>query len=328
MGISYSKAVHTPTSIPTPTHTPPAAEMSSTLRESDGLFQVHPAQSRQRQCSLDIVFVHGLGGDSYTTWTKDTTHWPKDLLPTLECFENARILTFGYNTSGFFTKNADEHRARTFTCAEILVSDLKTFRRRGAQDRPIIFVGHSLGGLVIKSALRHAILRRALYGDIVDSTRAIIFFSTPHQGTSQEAWKAFFARLGESKIEKSSVISELEVWSDMLTELTTEFADLATQIKITSFYERRFTKGVMIVPEAVAKMGQKNEQSRALDTDHLDICRFTETDANWRTVSNHLDAIVADIEDLAELQNLPPLSTQVANDASLKQRFESLDRCR
>jgi pimeloyl-ACP methyl ester carboxylesterase len=137
-------------------------------------------------------------------------------------------------------------KARTFTCAEILVSELKNIRRRGAQDRPIIFVGHSLGGLVIKSALRHAILRRGLYGDIVDSTRAIIFFSTPHQGTSQEAWKAFFARLGQSKIEESNVISELEVWSDMLAELTTEFADLATQINITSFYERRLTEGVMV----------------------------------------------------------------------------------
>lgn len=39
----------------------------------------------------DIVFVHGLGGSSTGTWTKDSILWPRDLLK--ERIPNVRIMT-------------------------------------------------------------------------------------------------------------------------------------------------------------------------------------------------------------------------------------------
>jgi hypothetical protein len=55
---------------------------------------------------VDIIFVHGLTGDSRTTWLykdkKTEVHWPTELLP--KDYPDARILTFGYdaNISEFF----------------------------------------------------------------------------------------------------------------------------------------------------------------------------------------------------------------------------------
>lgn len=45
-----------------------------------------------------IVFVHGLGGGSESTWTKDDVFWPRDLLPHEDGFENVTTHSFGYDS--------------------------------------------------------------------------------------------------------------------------------------------------------------------------------------------------------------------------------------
>jgi hypothetical protein len=49
--------------------------------------------------SLNIIFVHGLGGSSDTTWTDPETNafWPI-WLSKVKGLENSRIMTFGYDS--------------------------------------------------------------------------------------------------------------------------------------------------------------------------------------------------------------------------------------
>lgn len=50
--------------------------------------------------SLDIIFVHGLGGTSRQTWAKNRDEdffWPGRWLPSEPGISRARILSFGYN---------------------------------------------------------------------------------------------------------------------------------------------------------------------------------------------------------------------------------------
>lgn len=54
------------------------------------------------EAAADIVFVHGLGGGSRKTWTKDADpalFWPKEWLPQDPEFRNIRIHTFGYDSN-------------------------------------------------------------------------------------------------------------------------------------------------------------------------------------------------------------------------------------
>ena len=65
--------------------------------------------------------------------------------------------------------------------------------RRVQKKRPIIFVGHSLGGLVIKDALcksneYRASGRNPRAAAIITSTYGIAFLGTPHRGGNHTAW--------------------------------------------------------------------------------------------------------------------------------------------
>ena len=64
-----------------------------------GLTTVHRPLT---EAVADIVFVHGLGGGSRKTWTKNENpalFWPKEWLPQDPEFRNVRIHTFGYDSN-------------------------------------------------------------------------------------------------------------------------------------------------------------------------------------------------------------------------------------
>jgi len=74
---------------------------------------------------VDIVFVHGLGGTSRSTWSKRKSpelFWPLTFLPQEPDICLARILTFGYN-GGFRTSGSSTVSILDF--AKELLNDLK-----------------------------------------------------------------------------------------------------------------------------------------------------------------------------------------------------------
>lgn len=85
---------------------PPNRESNPSLRTlspgrktSLGLHLVY--QPSATSC-MDIVFIHGLGGDSRKTWSRDHNpelFWPGLWLPLETELERARIFTFGYNSN-------------------------------------------------------------------------------------------------------------------------------------------------------------------------------------------------------------------------------------
>ncbi|CAG1984541.1 unnamed protein product, partial [Fusarium graminearum] len=133
---------------------------------------------------VDIVVIHGLDGHREKTWTaKNGVHWLRDLLRV--DIPEARILAWGYD--------ANTHAVSGTCCsflydhARTLVSDLNRRRKlTDSSERPIIFIAHSLGGIVVKSALIHSDAARqgALpeHRSIKLSTYGILFMGTPHQG--------------------------------------------------------------------------------------------------------------------------------------------------
>ena len=97
---------------------------------------------------------------------------------------NARILLFGYNANVAFETSIAGVQDQAVNLLNRVDS-----KRQDVEERPIIFVAHSLGGIVVKRALVVAKLDDS-YKSIREDTYGIAFFGTPHQGSN-------FAKLGD-----------------------------------------------------------------------------------------------------------------------------------
>ncbi|KAH6986816.1 hypothetical protein EDB80DRAFT_590376 [Ilyonectria destructans] len=101
------------------------------------------------QSSRSIVAIHGLNGHREKTWTaKNGVHWLRDLLP--NDVPRARILCWGYDANIHAVSGTSS--LLLYDHARTLVSDLNRKRKlTNSSQRPIIFIAHSLGGIVVKS---------------------------------------------------------------------------------------------------------------------------------------------------------------------------------
>jgi hypothetical protein len=187
-----------------------------------------------------IVAVHGLGGHRYTTWKSGNTMWLQDLLPSK--LPRARIMTFGYNAdvvNNFSTFGIRDH-------ARKLLSLLRNKRdTEDTSDRPIVFICHSLGGIVVKQALRTA-TNESIYNNTAEKTRGIVFLGTPHRGSDLAFWGGFLARVAELAFQhpKKKFIEDLKNNSDTLMNVSEDFRSIVEKYAIISFYEENQYKVV------------------------------------------------------------------------------------
>ncbi|KAI9828117.1 MAG: hypothetical protein M1832_003644 [Thelocarpon impressellum] len=246
--------------------------------------------------NVDIVAVHGLNPKGFElhaedTWTKEGKLWLKDFLPAR--LPRARILLYGYNASVAFGSSAAGVKEQAETLLETLHSN-----RELLPLRPIVWVCHSLGGIVVKRALVSAKLN-STYRPTCSATRGIAFFGTPHNGGRHAKLgdvAAYIARgvLGNPPNTLMAALKEDSLVGDYLRD---DFRHQVEDYHVLSFYETRpysWSLG-LIVDKKSATLGLSGarEKQIAVDTHHSDICKFASADGDdFKLVAGSLVELV------------------------------------
>jgi pimeloyl-ACP methyl ester carboxylesterase len=207
-------------------------------------------------------------------------YWPEDLLP--EDFPECRILAYGYDShiSRFFSGAANQ--ASIVDHARAFLHSLHDIRGKAA-DRPIIFIAHSLGGLLLKEALRQSWESCLDLNSVAESTIATIFMGTPHRGSDLASRGLVLEQLAKIiRFDTSDVLlRDLKFDSTMLDILVEGFARVfdAGRFHVFTFRESRnmripFISNRKVVSNASSRVGYAEEIVDFINADHRDMCRF------------------------------------------------------
>uniref|UniRef100_W5NHF5 Protein SERAC1 n=1 Tax=Lepisosteus oculatus TaxID=7918 RepID=W5NHF5_LEPOC len=260
----------------------------------DGVYILHPQCRTGQAMKADVLFIHGLLGAAFKTWRQQdyvpvrdvaaeslkddyTECWPKTWLAA-DC-PNLRVLSVEYDShlsDWRATCPAEkERKSLAYRSLELL----RKLKAAGVGDRPIVWVAHSMGGLLVKQMLLDA-LKDPDMQSLIKNTQGIMFYSVPHHGTSIAEYSVTVKYLLFPSVE----VKELSKDSPALNELNERFLCMAKErkFKILSFAETLPTSiGPMVkmhvVPVQSADLGIGDLIQ--VDVDHLNICKPQKKDS-------------------------------------------------
>ncbi|CAH0017853.1 unnamed protein product [Clonostachys rhizophaga] len=250
---------------------------------------------------IDITAVHGLNPRSkneadhaWDTWRTPSGSeghlWLREDLPAI--VPGARIFLYQYDAAAAYGTDKGNFHDKASSLLEAV--DVK---RHGAEQRPILWFGHSMGGILIKQALINAHVN-PVYSSIKDATSGLAFFATPQSGGDQTLVNlgriavAIANTVGFST--KSDVLSTLKkgsVFSDIMAE---QWRHQLESYDIVSFWGDHDTA----VPRESARLGLAGNREHIvkLNADHGGVCKFSDSIDD----QDNLELVLPNIQKLYE----------------------------
>ena len=268
---------------------------ASDIVVDDDFYGLTPLNSPQEPILADVIAVTGLAGHAFGSWACSPRQmWLRDFLPK-DLDNNVRVLIYGYNS-----------QLRNAASRSIIGDHVRMFKQRlltlprsaRVQHRPLIFIGHSLGCLLIKKTLVE-IFSSPTASHIAD-VPFIVFIGAPHRGLDSPSLKTV---LGVEDLSKD-IVDELGESSPTLIDLNENFARIAHQLFILSCYELRPTKtlikdkdgvwkregpATMMVSQNSAMLHSANEIRVPCHEDHSRIAKLRNTESSvYPIIRGHL----------------------------------------
>ncbi|KAH6662740.1 SesB protein [Halenospora varia] len=301
----------------------------------EGLTELYDAG---KEAKVDIVFVHGLRGHPQKTWEgvnpdpdveeeDKVVFWPRALLR--NTIKECRIFTYGYPTDfatfyPIITPQSISHMSID-NHSTLLIHKLGNVRGEdGTATRPIIFVAHSLGGLVAANALASDYATDAQGQNVVNNTCGAVFLGTPFRGSSKAPWATLAENfLGIFNDSNDKTIKVLDKSSKKLRAISEDFLKLLQTrysskelkpIQVACFYEGyKTTKTVMKMKKDLGQIVTDESASLpgykpiAIQASHSMMCKFVdEQDQGYKDVTGAIKLMISNLDKKKEdLKNAP-----------------------
>ncbi|PGH11272.1 hypothetical protein AJ79_05007, partial [Helicocarpus griseus UAMH5409] len=239
------------------------------------LPQLKTGSSKTREKSTDgsLAVAEQTQPNSVSESSDQEVFWPRDLLP--KDVKDVRVMTFGY-----YSNPGDSSQDNLYTLSKSLLGKVAK-ERTCAPNRPIIFVVHSLGGILAKFALKisqDSTGVDAKLKAIRDSTKGVIFFGTPHSGSDMAKWGEMLRRIaGIFAVTNSTLLAALDSKHNngQLEELSVNFAKMLGPSNEGKFqvFSFRETKPLVVPLDSSVIISEWAGDSTIPDN-HRDICKF------------------------------------------------------
>lgn len=292
-----------------------------------------------------IIAVTGIGGRAIDSWKSGDHMWLRDSLGqdlSKRGFK-PRILTYGYPS-----RLVDAHNnANLPAYAKEFLRLVKQLLQRHAEEgknRPLILVGHSFGGLIIKQALKIAHREKKKKGipNLCSSTAYIALFGVPNLGLDNEA----FLKMTKGQ-KNEELIQLLRFRSPFLEELDEDFGNYVKQYRwrIMAVYEtkdsatrRRHGNGdwtrdgpkVLVVPQWSAcseGLGSDVEQQPSFYS-HSEMAKFRPHDDMYGILIDRFDnALMEERRRLRSETSINPAQFRVPNFQGRQNILDKIHSC-
>ncbi|KAK9878950.1 hypothetical protein WA026_003770 [Henosepilachna vigintioctopunctata] len=200
--------------------------------------------------------------------------WPRDWLA--EDCSDLRIIGANYDTTLSKWYSFCPHISGKTNIEEQSLKLLNNLLQAGIGKRPVVWVTHSMGGLLVKNILCEAFHSSdSRLHELVENTKGIVFYSTPHLGSNL----ATFNPASQLVLRLSIEVQDLREGSPFLLELHDKFLKIleSVPIKVITFVETKKTVFTalkfnfqLVTPES-GNTGSGEYYEIPLD--HLSICK-------------------------------------------------------
>ncbi|CAM6021789.1 unnamed protein product [Sphagnum balticum] len=257
---------------------------------------------------LVVIFFHGIGygkndewKEAWTSTLSDKTRvcWPQEWLPAdlaTQNVNNVRILSLSYDSA---LLGANEHV--TDIGKNLVQSLVSKSEYEPLWEAPIVLVGYSFGGLVVKSLVVEVDKRvnarivnpldkqaQQSCTKFLNNLKGTIFYGVPHTGGGED-FKQFFVYQSQrfndankKRMAKSGILKNVEGFNRQMAELSVDFETAVDPtLIIYAFGEGRpVGRGEsVLVPYASAQCLARRNHYKVEDATHITICQPTSREA-------------------------------------------------
>lgn len=295
---------------------------------------------------MNIIFVHGLLGNSDKTWSSQTSDpdsfWPKWLdkdIPEVAIW----LVDYPANVSNWrgFSSSIPQHSK---TLLELIATKFSINKGQ------IVFICHSLGGLVVKQILRTADGEKNQNSkalQFLGRVKKVVFLGTPHRGSPLAKIGAKFPIFRATNIVKNmypnnDYITELDYWYNLYSKDTHLKNRLFIEGKPRKYFGFTLPDWTRDIVSGDSPTSLQDIDRFTVDEDHVSICKPTSKESEvyclltsfikeqtntTQNVSTYNNLRDKQLEEVVEKENRAE-SGKIFLDQELDRRLDRLLKCR